>query len=129
MHIPLECTVFVVTTDKILKPLAESSDGEQLKAALIRYWRQKTSAALPRTQILIVPASCGDRFHDRAIVTEEISLSMGQSQNGLGKARGNITILKGQDSKDLESNYVDGLLNNTKWFLSGVQPTLVSLGD
>jgi hypothetical protein len=125
MHVPAGCIVLVVCTAEHLKP----GDGqEQLKNEILRYWRQKTPQVMPRIQLLIVPKSNEDKFHDRAIATTGACLSLGQSLNRLGRSRGNITVLRDEDAAELERSYVDSMLNNAAWFVAGVCPTILFLG-
>ena len=88
-----------------------------------------TSQAFPPTQILIVRTSFEDKFHDRAIISSHAGLDVGQSLNGLGKSRGKITVLSPEEAKELETTYLDSILNQATWFMQhGVNPTFLSLG-
>jgi hypothetical protein len=122
VHIPPNCKVLIVTTDRHLN----LDDGlECFRQDLERHWNRLTSRSLLDAQFLIVPRKLDDRFHDRAIITLHSGLDIGPSLNGLGKSFQKITILSEEDAKNLEQSYIDQLLNNATWFMEGVHPVVV----
>jgi len=125
MHVPIDCRVLVVTTDRYL---SVDDDPERVKHSLELHWKELTSRAYPKVQFLIVPRQLEDRFHDRAIITLHAGLDIGQSLNGLGKSHGKITVLSEEEAKELGKTYVDEMLNNATWFLHGVHPSILFLG-
>lgn len=127
MHVPLDCRTLIVTTDAKLNVGGGRPDW--IRAELERHWRGMTSRALPHVQFLIVPKQLEDTFHDRAIITRSGGLDVGPSLNYLGKQFQKITVLSEEDARELEETYIDRMLNNATWFMEGVQPVVLWLGD
>ena len=123
-HVPLGCRILVVTTDRYL-----GTDAATVEQDLRSCWRDLSKSALPTVQLLIVPRALEDRFHDRAIVTRGSALHIGPSLKDLGESRGNIAVLADEDARELEQSYVDEMLNNATWFLEGLKPVVVFLGE
>lgn len=124
--VPLDCRIVVVTSDK---GLDVKRGPDEVTLDLKRYWHSCTSRTLPRLQLLIVPDAYHDRFHDRAMITEGAGLSLGPSLGGLGKSRQVITILPAEEAAELETVYVDKMLSGATWFMDGVMPTVIVLGE
>ena len=124
--VPVDCKILIVTTDA---KLSVDKPPEKVKEELERYWKSLTFQTIPQIQFMMIPKRLGDRFHDRAIVTMRAGLDIGQSLNGIGKSRGKITVLSEEDAKELESVYVNAMLSNATWFMNGVRPTVLFLGD
>jgi hypothetical protein len=125
-YIPYTCKVLIITTDKNLNV---GGGIEPVKRALESYWLKITAQLLPATQLMIVPQKLEDKFHDRAIVTEGAGLQTGQSLNGLGHARGTLTILPREDARELEKTYIDEMLNQGTWFMeNNISPSVIALG-
>ncbi len=126
-YVPEDCKVLVITTDKYLDIKEGSS---HLCEELRFHWRTISSRLLPIVHFLIFPKAFEDKFHDRAIVSLNTGLNIGQSLNGLGKSRGSINVLTEEEAKELESTYLQSLLNSGCWFTDhGVVPTSFSLSD
>ena len=126
-YLPENCYVLVITTDKYFD-IKEGSNHlcEELKL----HWQTISSRSLPRVNFLIFPKAFEDKFHDRAIVSLNAGLNIGQSLNGLGKSRGSINVLTEEEAKELESTYLQSLLNSGSWFTDhGVVPTSFLLSD
>ena len=123
-YIPSDCRVIIVTTDKQLD-LSEGSAN--LRKQIQRYWQKETSLMMPKAVILIVPQRLEGKFHDRVVITEGSGLDMGQSLNGLGKAKGKISLLSPEEAQELERTYVEGLLSQATWFMEyGLTPTVIT---
>jgi hypothetical protein len=126
-YVSEDCKILVITTDRYLN-IKEGSNHlcEELKL----HWRTLSSRSLPRVNFLIFPKAFEDKFHDRAIVSLNAGLNIGQSLNGLGKSRGTINVLTEEEAKELESTYLQSLLNSGSWFTEhGVVPTSFLLSD
>ncbi len=126
-YVPEDCKILVIATDRYLN-IKEGSNHlcEELKL----HWRTLSSRSLPRVNFLIFPKAFEDKFHDRAIVSLNVGLNIGQSLNGLGKSRGTINVLTEEEAKELESTYLQSLLNSGSWFTDhGVIPTSFLLSD
>jgi hypothetical protein len=126
-YVSEDCKILVITTDRYLN-IKEGSNHlcEELKL----HWRTLSSRSLPRVNFLIFPKAFEDKFHDRAIVSLNAGLNIGQSLNGLGKSRGTINVLTEEETKELESTYLQSLLNSGSWFTEhGVVPTSFLLSD
>lgn len=125
-YVPEDCKILIITTDKYLDI---STGTDSVKSELELHWDKITSQSFPRTQIIIVPKKHEDKFHDRAIISSNSGLDIGQSLNGLGKSRGKITILPEEDAKELESKYIDSMLDQATWFMNhDVSPVILRLG-
>jgi hypothetical protein len=112
--VPPGCRVLVVTTDQYMPT---SGGREALAATLLREWNAHSASTPPAMQILVVPQSQDKLFHDRAIVTRDAGLDLGQSLNHLGAKDGRITELDEINARELELKFVDPLLNQASWFL------------
>lgn len=110
-YVPNACPITIITTEKGLDP---SKGTEQIKEALIRHWNEITDQELPVITVFIYPILSGEKFHDRAILSSNRAISIGQSLNGLGKSRGIFTLLCDDDVKELEFKYINPLLHITK---------------
>lgn len=125
-NIPIDCKIIVITTDKKLD-LSRGPDA--LKEDIVLYWNKISSQSIPITQFLIVPKDTDNAFHDRAIITFNKGIDLGQSLNGLGKSQGKITILQEEEAKELENIYLNSMLNQATWFMEhGVNPTVFIVG-
>jgi hypothetical protein len=123
--VPTECKVLIVTTDTNFDPRTKN---EALSALLVREWNQVSARPMPPIQLIAVPSRFESLFHDRVIVTAGAGLDMGPSLNGLGLKDGKITELDEVDAKDLETKYLDPLLNQATWFIErGATPLVISL--
>lgn len=124
--IPKNCKLLVVSTDKYFR---DYSSPERISAQLEHSWNQLGKGNPPQMILIIVPEAHNELFHDRVIITKNKGLDLGQSLNGLGNRTGKITDLDYEDAKELETKYVDDMLNNNSWFLNrDVQPTIVKIG-
>ncbi len=126
-YVPANCRVMIITTDNRL----DISEGvDPLKKEIERYWRSVTSLIMPSIFFLVVPRQLEERFHDRAIITDKAGLDIGQSLNGVGKARGKLTILSEHDARELEASYFSDMLTQASWFMNhGIMPTTFTVGD
>jgi hypothetical protein len=112
-----------ITTDKYFK---EYSSSERIKAQLEFTWNQFGKGAMPQTNLVIVPDTQSELFHDRVIISKDRGLDLGQSLNGIGNKVGKITDLPHDDAKELEIKYVDNLLNHNTWFITrNIQPIII----
>ena len=125
-YIPVDCTVFVVTTEKGIE-LKDKSEAE-IKNEVAQYWSNLTNRALPRTQVMIVPEACEERFHDRLITSSDSGLDIGPSLNGLGTSHQKITILSEEDAREQERSYLSRMLDGGTWFMEGIRPVILYLG-
>lgn len=107
------CKILVVTTDKG----TDLSKGvDSAVAAFRREWTAATSGVMPLIQLIVVPSLHEDIFHDRAVVSSNGGLVLGQSINGIGVKDGKVMELDETDARDLEVNYIDPMLNQASWF-------------
>lgn len=120
-YIPLECKVLIISTDKRL----DTSFGiDSIKASIKNIWQKISSQLLPNIYIIIIPSRFEGSFHDRAIITKNGGLDIGQSLNGIGSKKGKITILTKDEAESIEKAYVDPMMNQTTWFMQqGITPT------
>jgi hypothetical protein len=125
-EVPKNCKVLIVTTDEYFK---EYPSQESIKSQLEYMWKQYGKGSIPQLSLIIVPKNQEELFHDRVIISNERGLDLGQSLNGLGNKIGKITDLSYEDAKELESKYVDDMLNHNSWFINhDVQPIFVRVG-
>ena len=110
-HVPIECPITIITTERGI----DISDGtEQTKNKITNHWKKITDQELPEITVFVYPISSTEKFHDRAIVSDTNAISMGQSLNGLGKSRGIVNLLSGDEAIELETKYITPLLNISK---------------
>ncbi|MCU0486034.1 MAG: hypothetical protein MUC85_07960 [Anaerolineales bacterium] len=124
-HCPENLKILIITTDCNF----DLRDGPQAIAQSLELtWNRISARKKPLLQVIIVPKTFEDAFHDRAITTQGGGLDMGQSLNGLGKKFGKIGILTNQEAKELETSYIDLMLSQASWFMNhGVSPTIIDL--
>jgi hypothetical protein len=123
--VPRTVKVLIVTTSRPF----EEYGAEDFRLALLEQWRLRGKGDLPQITLQVVPKGSDHLFHDRAIVTKNGGLDVGNSLNGLGKKAGKIVELHYEDAKDLEAKFIDEMLNDTSWYLKhDVQPLRIYLG-
>ncbi|MCP4341583.1 MAG: hypothetical protein GY799_22555 [Desulfobulbaceae bacterium] len=128
-YLPEDCQIkiFVITTGRYLDT---TQDSHYLREELRAHWQSISSRSLPNALFLVVPKKLEDSFHDRAIITLHAGLNIGQSLNGMGRSRGNITILNEEEAKELEDTYLQNMLNSGNWFMGhGVSPVMFRLRE
>ncbi len=76
-NVPKNCKMLFITTDKYFK---EYSSSERIKAQLEFTWNQFGKGALPQTNLIIVPDTQSELFHDRVIISKDRGLDLGQSR-------------------------------------------------
>ena len=125
-EIPKNCKVLIVTTDYYFK---EFEEQERAQAQLEYTWKQYGKGDIPQMNFIIIPEKQTELFHDRVIISKEKGLDLGQSLNGLGNKIGKITDLPFEDAKELESKYVNAMLNFNTWFIDhNIQPMIIRVG-
>jgi hypothetical protein len=125
--IPKNCKMLIVSTDYYFK---DYGAPEKIKSELEHIWKQIGKGACPLINLILVPTSQEDQFHDRVIISKNRGLDLGQSLNGLGNKTGKITDLAYEDSKELESKYVDDMLNHNTWFINhDIQAMIIRIGN
>jgi hypothetical protein len=125
-YVPADCTILVITTEKGLT-LKDKSNIE-IENAIEQYWGNLTNRMLPRTQVIIVPESLEERFHDRLIISSNSGLDIGPSINGLGTSYQKITVLSEEDAREQEQGYLSKMLYSGTWFMEGVRPVILFIG-
>jgi hypothetical protein len=118
-YVPEDCLVVVVTTNK---GFPNDISAQEIQ----RYWQAEVSTRPhPFIQILIVPSSFENRFHDRAILTEEAGLNIFGSLSTFGKSKTKIEVLS-IEGVDALKGYVQRMLDSTNWLLTErVRPTTI----
>lgn len=124
--IPKNCKILIVSTDIYFK---EYETQERIKSQLEHTWKQIGKGAPPQISLILVPKSQEEQFHDRVIISKNRGLDLGQSLNGLANKIGKITDLAYEDAKELESKYVDDMLNHYTWFINhDTQAMIIRIG-
>ncbi len=126
LGVPPYSRITIVTTDDRIKQL---QTRQQIKQAIEGRWQQLTSQAMPRLQLIIVPSDMIHKFSKRVIISERGGLILNQSLSLLGLSRGKIGLLQQDESKDIESEYVDLMLNIDTWFAEDIEPRLISINN
>lgn len=115
--------LIITTTEKFA-----ADDPEKIQQELRQAWRKFGKGNIPAIALMVVPAKLEKTFHDRAIVTRGSGLNVGPSLNGLGNEIQRITELDASEAKELEVKYIDGMLNQGKWFMDhSVRPEFIML--
>jgi len=117
--------ILIVTTTKRFD---NKEDSGLIRQELIQTWRKVGKGKIPPMTLLIVPEKLDRTFHDRAIVTNERGLDVGPSLNGLGNEVQRITELEYNEAKELETKYINIMLNNVEWILDhSIHPEYITI--
>ena len=110
--------VIVITMDEALY----SDNEENSRKKIIDYWSKNCSSKIPNLNFFIAPKKSINAFHDRVIITNGSGLDIGTSLNSFGKKAFNIKELNYDETKKLENEYADPLMNVSHWILEHGEP-------
>jgi hypothetical protein len=119
---PPTARVTIVTTDA---RLPEAEEEKSVKLAFEQHWREATSQAMPRLQLIIVPSSSTQKFTKRVAITQRGALIFTHSLHELGVSRAKIALLQKGEIADIEEQYVNQMLNLDTWFADDVEPIII----
>ncbi|MCA9963222.1 MAG: hypothetical protein KC423_03220 [Anaerolineales bacterium] len=124
-YISTEFPITIITTERGINIL---DSAEETQKNVVDHWKQITDQELPEITIFIYPVSSEGKFHDRAIISGNNALSIGQSLNGLGKSRGIINLLSPDETQELTLQYISPLLQ-TSMLRKEHRPVIIEIGS
>jgi hypothetical protein len=123
-YVPDSCKTLIITTNTKFEQSTTPRDLQQ-------YWNNNVSSrSIPYVRLMIVPKHHENALHDRVIISQDAGIDLGCSLNTLGNSAVKMALLPKEEAQELDSKYVQKLLDATNWLLNhDVDPVILVVGD